>query len=89
MVSEMVGSSVLWLNSFPQKGGVSNKISPRGIVVGSSMDYHKHCRIKFGKYVQTHEEHDNSMVSRTTGAIALQPTGNAQGGYYFMSLTTG
>lgn len=29
------------------------------------------------------------MDSRTAGAIALRPTGNAQGGYYFMSLSTG
>ena len=35
-----------------------------------------------------HEEHDNSIQSCTTGAIALCPTSNHQGGYYFMSLTT-
>ena len=29
------------------------------------------------------------MHSRTTGAIALRPTRNRQGGYYFMSLSTG
>ena len=29
------------------------------------------------------------MQERTTGAISLQPTGNAQGAYFFMSLTTG
>ncbi|KAI2495309.1 hypothetical protein MHU86_19208 [Fragilaria crotonensis] len=29
------------------------------------------------------------MTPRTTGAIALRPTGNAQGGHYFYSLTTG
>ena len=29
------------------------------------------------------------MATRTTGAIALRPTGNEQGGYIFMSLTTG
>jgi hypothetical protein len=36
-----------------------------------------------------HKQHDNKMVERTTGAIALRPTGNAQGGFYFYSLTTG
>eukprot|EP00978_Attheya_sp_CCMP212_P032304 scaffold125490_cov35-Attheya_sp.AAC.1 len=36
-----------------------------------------------------HEEHDNSMATRTTGAIALRPTGNAQGGHYFFSLSSG
>ena len=29
------------------------------------------------------------MATRTTGAIALRPTGNAQGGYYLYSLSTG
>jgi hypothetical protein len=48
-----------------------------------------HCQLEFGEYVQVHESHDNSMLTRTTGAIALRPTGNAQGGYFFMSLTTG
>jgi hypothetical protein len=36
-----------------------------------------------------HEEHDNSMQLQMTGAIMLCPTSNCQGGYYFMSLTTG
>ena len=39
--------------------------------------------------MQTHEEHDNSMTSRTVGALVLRPTGNAQGGFYFLSLSTG
>jgi len=39
--------------------------------------------------VQTHEDHNNSMAPRTTGAISLRPTGNFQGGYYFYSLNTG
>jgi hypothetical protein len=29
------------------------------------------------------------METRTTGVIALRPTGNAQGGYVFLSLTSG
>jgi hypothetical protein len=29
------------------------------------------------------------MATRATGAIALRPTDNKQGGYYFFSLTTG
>ena len=36
-----------------------------------------------------HEEHDNSMRSQMVGALALHPTGNAQGGFYFLSLSTG
>jgi hypothetical protein len=39
--------------------------------------------------VQVHEEHDNNMHTRTTGAIVTKPTGNAQGGNWFYSLATG
>ena len=53
------------------------------------MDYNKHCKYKFGQYVQVHDQHDNTMLPRTTGALALRPTGNAQGNFYFFSLTTG
>ena len=68
---------------------MSDTMSPRAIVTGTTMDYGCHCQLEFGEYVQTHEEHDNLMNTRMTGAIALRPTGNAQGGYFFMSLTTG
>jgi len=36
-----------------------------------------------------HEKHNNSMDSRTSGAIALRPSRNEQGGHYFLSLHTG
>ena len=36
-----------------------------------------------------HEQHNNSLLPRTAGAIALRPTGNEQGSYYFLSLHTG
>ena len=36
-----------------------------------------------------HEQHDNTMNARTVGALALCPTGNAQGSFYFMSISTG
>ena len=36
--------------------------------------------------MQTHEKHDNSVEPRTIGAIALGPTRNEQGGYFFYSL---
>jgi hypothetical protein len=63
--------------------------APPATVTGMEISYAKHCKPKFGTYVQTHEEHDNSMATHTTGAIALHPTGNQQGMYYFYSLTTG
>jgi hypothetical protein len=72
MIVEMVYSSNFWLNCFPPEGGVSKTLSPRAIIVRmEELDYSKHCQLEFGTYVQTHEDHDNSMASRTTGAIAL------------------
>jgi hypothetical protein len=89
MVIEMVYSCNFWLNCFPATDGISDTLSLRAIVDGTNIDFKKHCRVQFGDYVQTHEPHDNSMVPHTTGAIALRPTGNDQGGHYFYSLTSG
>jgi hypothetical protein len=89
MIIQMVYASNFWLNSFPPADGVSTILSPRAIVVGMELNYEKHCLLEFGTYVQTHEKHNNSMATCTTGAIALRPTRNEQGGYYFFSLTTG
>ena len=89
MTAEMVGAMVFWLNCFPPSRGVSRVLSPRQLVIGEHIDYNKHCLLEFGTYVQTHDEHDNSMKARTTGAIALRPTGNSQGGYFFYSLQSG
>jgi Reverse transcriptase (RNA-dependent DNA polymerase) len=85
----MVYTSVFWLNAFPAPDGIFDRIIPCAIVTGAGIDYLKRCRLEFGSYVQVHEEHDNTLVARTTGALALRPTGNAQGGHYFYSLTTG
>jgi hypothetical protein len=76
------------LNSSPNRNGITRNYSPHNIVVGQQIDYNHHCQLEFGTYVQTHEEDCNSMLSRTTGAIALQPNSNIDG-YYFMSMTTG
>ena len=72
MIVEMVMSATFWLNMFPPVDGISDVISPRGIIVGLTIDYNKHCRLEFGSYVQVHEEHDNSMKTRTTGATYRQ-----------------
>jgi hypothetical protein len=89
LIIELAYHSVFWLNCFPPDDNISSTLSPRAIVVGHHVDYRRHCKLLFGTYVQTHEEHDNSMASRTTGALALRPTGNEQGGHYFFSLSTG
>ena len=89
LVVEMAKVSVFWLNGIPPKDYFGNNLSPRTIITGQKLDYKRHCRYQFGEYVQTHEQHDNSMNPRTVGALALHPTGNAQGSFYFMSISTG
>ncbi len=89
LIVEMVFLSVFWMNAFPHKNGISASLSPRTIVTGRHVDFKTHCRIEYGQYVQTHEKHNNTMDTRTVGALALRPTDNAQGGYDFYSLVTG
>ena len=87
-IIEMVYSSVFWRNMFALKGGVSKTQSPSEIVLNRKLNYNAHCKVEFGEYVQTHEEHNNDMKSRTLGAIATRPSNDA-GSYYFISLQTG
>ena len=89
LVVEMAKASVFWLNGLPPKNSFGNKLSPQTIITGKKLDFKQHCRFQFGEYVQTHEEHNNSMNPRTVGALVLHPTGNAQGSFYFMSILTG
>jgi len=85
----MVYNVVFWLNSFPHNCGMHPTISPRTLIMVLAIDYNKHCKIAFSTYVQVHEEGDNSLRSRTSGAIELQPMGNGQAGHYFLSLHSG
>ena len=54
-------------------------------------DYKSMCRLEFGAYCEVHDDPhpSNTMVPRTTSAIALYPANNQQGGYLFMNLATG
>jgi hypothetical protein len=86
LVVQMVSTCNFWLNGFPPKDGISRNINPREMITGVKIDYNKHIQAEFGEYVQVHEEHDHIMHTRTTGAIATKPTGNAQGGHWLYSL---
>jgi hypothetical protein len=89
LVVQMVSTCNLWLNIFPPKDGISRNINPRELITGVKIDYYKHIQAEFGEYLQVHKEHDNTMNTRTTGAIAMKPTGDAQGRHWFYSLATG
>lgn len=92
MIYELMAFVVFWLNSFPNRNGISKTLSPRMILTGTSVNFKAHYRMPFGGYAQVHEdpEHTNDVTyPRTQGCIYLGPSGNSQGGYKFLSLTTG
>ena len=89
LIAEMVYTAVFWLNTFYPSRHTLSSLSPRTIVTGLTVDFLKHCKHKFGTYMQTHEDTNNTMQSRKIGALALRLTGNEQGGHYYLSLTTG
>jgi hypothetical protein len=62
LVIEMAKHAVYWLNAFPHPDGVSAMLSPQTIVMGQTVDCNRHCKYEFGQYVQSHEQHDNSMA---------------------------
>jgi hypothetical protein len=69
---------------------VSDNLSPKTIMSGKTLDYKKHLSLQLGQYCQVHAEdnHCNSKIARTKGAISLGPSGNLQGGFKFMALNT-
>ena len=81
----------MWMNSFPVKSSISEKWSPREIVLRHRLDVKLHCKILFGAYCEVHVDPDitNTMEPRTRWAICLGPMGNMQGSNKLLSLTTG
>jgi hypothetical protein len=73
---------------FALQGSISKTQSPSELILNCKLDFNTHCKVEFSEYVQTHEEHDNSMATCTVSTIATQATGNTQGGYYFICLDT-
>ena len=50
MIYRMIEKSVFWLNALPINGGMSSTISPRTLMIGTTIDFSKHCEIEFGAY---------------------------------------
>jgi hypothetical protein len=66
-------------------------MSPASLVTGVPPPDFNKLRIQFGSYAQVFEANNptNTPKARSVGAIALTPTGNANGNYYFLSLASG
>jgi hypothetical protein len=89
LVKELAAAAIRTINMLPHRDGVSPHMSPATIVTGQPKTDYRTLRLEFGTYVQVYDGTSNDTKSRTLGAIATNPTGNASGDYYFMSLATG
>ena len=71
------------------KACVSLEMNPLTLITSPNFD--KVTAVQFGDYAQVHEANglrNNSNDTRSVGAIALYPSGNQQGSWYFLSLNT-
>jgi hypothetical protein len=92
MIQALVYHAAKGLNQFPAKNsGISDTLSPLTIINGRANPDYNDLMLEFGSYVQVFEDNtpNNTTTSCNRGAIVLNPIGNAQGDYYFMSLVTG
>ena len=90
LVVHIVTDAVRCLDQFPWRNGVSDS-SPLSLVTGAAAPDNNNMRVELGQYVQVFEPSDptNTPKARSLSAIALTPTSNASGDYYFLSLATG
>mmetsp|Transcript_23739 Transcript_23739/g.33981 ORF Transcript_23739/g.33981 Transcript_23739/m.33981 type:complete len:444 (+) Transcript_23739:1024-2355(+) len=77
------------LNSMPNHTRMDTT-PPRQLLLGRKTDVLTDLALSFGQYVQVHsiEMITNTMKSRTDGALALMPSGNASGSWWFWTLKT-
>ena len=87
LTTGIVVSRIFGLNVFPRKGGISKTYGPRAILLGTVIDYARHCQLETEQYVEVHEKTDNTMKWRSEPALYLYPSGNAQGGGYYMKIS--
>ena len=82
--------AIFWNNSVAAEDGVSRSISLKVIITGRSLNFHKQFKIKFGSYLQTTKERNNTIVTEhALGAIAISPSDKIQGIHTFMNLNMG
>jgi hypothetical protein len=92
MVIHFLHFVVMWLNNFPVSHRISNRFSPRELILCYKLDYKHHCHAPFGAYCETHDDNSpttNSMKTCGNPSICLGPTSNLQGTYNFLSLSSG
>lgn len=90
MFVHLVYYCVFMINSFPRSSSIDTGTPPRELITGKKIDFKRDCALKFGQYVQVHEDEliTNTMKERTLGALSLGPVGNQQNSYNFLNLKT-
>jgi hypothetical protein len=90
MIIKLMHFCIMWMNLFPVKSGISEKWSPREILSRHKLNAKLHFKVPFGAYCEFHVDPDimNTMEPKTKQAINLGPTGNIQGSYKFLFLST-
>jgi len=91
MIVKLMYQAIILLNQFPALDGISKTLSPKCIMTRKpNLDYNS-LKIEFGSYALVFEDNypTNTTKSCSMGTTALNPTGNIEGDYHFMSLTTG
>ena len=69
LIIKLVYFCIFWLNVFHPGETIAAGISSTTLVTDTTINYNTHCKYEFGTYVQTHEEHDNSVNTRTVGHL--------------------
>ena len=85
----LLRNRVYFLNWEPRETTVAFD-APYESLLGRTLDANKDFKFSFGEYVQFADgDTDNDInIQRARGAIALMPTGNRDGGWYFLAIET-
>ena len=81
IIIEMFRFLGIWINQAPSYNGVSDVYSPQNIIMGQDLAYDKHCKFRFGSYVEAHEDRKiaNETEERTVSCIYPGPLQNFRG----------
>jgi hypothetical protein len=92
MIKRMVLHAILFMNEYTDKQGITDKYSPRELILRWPLDWKWHYKYQFGAYGQAYDEPDtnesNTQQPRSRNVICVGPAGNFQGSYYFLDLDT-
>ena len=83
MVRELLAGIMNMMNAVPNMNGISDTMSPGTMVDGRSKLDVSLKRINFGSYAFIHIDTNTTMKSRSILGIALRPSNNNGGHYFF------